>query len=333
MFKKHIKNEDEKNLTEKELTKEELMKEVEMDGDHNFIWGAETAKILGISRTTFYTRQREGFYENICCVDMVIGEKTCRKYYKKDVFRAAFPKASDEQLQKLMLGYNLSKKTRTRKKGRKRANNVLTGFQDSTDSIPDSVSSETGISQGVLEELIGNLLNPGSTQLPGNDPTILRLSNTITSSSLTQQHQLDEITAWLRKISGNTRDIKHAQIAQVIIESIPYIKSCIEKYVKPYIETHREQIGEFIHDYQMYLQQMQSQHQAPSTPSVPQGPPSVADNKPVNMDNPFRDVAKGFTIDMLRSRGAVIYGMGLFGKKSNEEAKDNDGKDKEGAKG
>jgi len=128
VFKTHTKNDGRPKPKEKDRELIEKKARFEMK---DTVWGSEAAEILGIGRATFYNRQREGFYDDISCAITAGGNQ----YYKKDVFRAAFPTASDEQLNDMLLRYNLSKARKKNGRSRRRkTSDRLKGYKENADT-------------------------------------------------------------------------------------------------------------------------------------------------------------------------------------------------------
>lgn len=71
---------------------------------NNSIWGVEVARILGISKTTFHRRLRDGTYQ-ICCVRCPKGFR----YSIRDVFKIAHPAFNDRQVEEFIMNYRLKK--------------------------------------------------------------------------------------------------------------------------------------------------------------------------------------------------------------------------------
>ena len=82
----------------------------------NYIYGIEAAKILGISRITFYKRIKLRKYENVSMVKNRVGVK----YLIQDVFRIAHPSADDKLIESMVYNHNLKKMLDTKKRGRKK---------------------------------------------------------------------------------------------------------------------------------------------------------------------------------------------------------------------
>jgi hypothetical protein len=82
-------------------------------GVNNSIWGIEAARILGISKTTFYTRNLKGIYQ-IRCVRCPKGFR----YLIHDVFKIAHPALNDRQVEEFIMDYRI-KMTMTKKQSKK----------------------------------------------------------------------------------------------------------------------------------------------------------------------------------------------------------------------
>ena len=69
---------------------------------NNSVWGIDAARVLGISRVTFYNRVRKGVY-NIPCVRCPNGFR----YSIREVFKMAHPSLKEKQIEELILEYRI----------------------------------------------------------------------------------------------------------------------------------------------------------------------------------------------------------------------------------
>ena len=82
--------------------------------DDNLVWGAEAARILGISKSTYDNRILMGRYE-VSCMRSPMGFK----YSIFDVFKIAHPRLNDKQIEEFIMDYRI-KTTMKRKSNKKR---------------------------------------------------------------------------------------------------------------------------------------------------------------------------------------------------------------------
>jgi hypothetical protein len=81
---------------------------------NNSIWGIDAAKILGISRVTFWSRIRRGIYK-VKCVRCPAGYR----YSIHDVFKMAHPKLKDKQIEELILEFRMKQAVVKKRKNKK----------------------------------------------------------------------------------------------------------------------------------------------------------------------------------------------------------------------
>ena len=82
--------------------------------ENNMIWGAEAARILGVSRSTFNNGISVSRYK-VDCMRCPMGFK----YSIHDVFKIAHPRLNDRQIEEAILDYRL-KISEMRKRNRKK---------------------------------------------------------------------------------------------------------------------------------------------------------------------------------------------------------------------
>jgi len=217
VFKIHTKNGGGPKPKEKDL---ELIEKREIFKMQDTVWGSEAAEILGISRTTFYNRQREGEYDSIHYGVSAGGNR----YYKKDVFRAAFPTAGDEQLNDMLLRYNLSK-SRKKNSRRRKTSDTLKGYKE---------NAETTASGQVYEQHSSSLLENQENDLNTfidnikdkeniNYEMLLKLLSAKNKHDSAGQDQIEEIKASLDKMSRNVGVIRSDQGLHLLLTIIPLI--------------------------------------------------------------------------------------------------------------
>ena len=99
--------------------------------EQELIWGAEAANILGISRTKFNQSILHNKYPNIRYVQ----KKGGRKYVKIDVFRTAYPTASEEQLPEIIMKYNLMRDAQRKDRRKTEKGNIQAELPQRNDVI------------------------------------------------------------------------------------------------------------------------------------------------------------------------------------------------------
>lgn len=91
-----------------------LFKRGKKTGDDEFVWGVQAARILRISRVTFWDRFKHNQYPQMVAIRTTKG----LKYRLRDVIRAAHPRVSEKKIDELVIFYR-TEGFKQQKRGRK----------------------------------------------------------------------------------------------------------------------------------------------------------------------------------------------------------------------